>query len=104
VRTVRLEDFVGQPVYDAGGRRIGHLHEARARREGDELFVVDYLVGPVGWLERFSLAGAGRELLAIFGLGRSPGYVVAWQHMDLSEPGRPRCTCRADELEKSVGD
>ena len=97
---VRLEDFLGRPVRDAKGREIGRLHEARARREGDHLVVVDYLVGPAGWLERFSLAGIGREVLGIFGLARSRGYVVPWQRMDLSQPGRPRCTCRADELER----
>lgn len=98
---VRLEDFLGKPVLDAGGRPIGHLHEARARREGKDLVVVDYLVGAPGWLERFSLAGIGREVLAIFGLGRSKGYVVPWDRMDLSVPGRPRCTCSAAELELS---
>jgi hypothetical protein len=97
--TVRLEDFVGRPVHDRDGRPIGHLHEARARREGRELVVVDYLVGPAGWIERFSLVGMARELVAIFGIRRSGGYVVPWERMDLGEPGRPRCTCRADELE-----
>ena len=85
MRTVRLEDFVGQPVHDADGRELGRLHEARARRKGGELELVDYLVGPGGWLERL-------------GLGRSRAYVVPWQRMDLSEPGKPRCTCRAEEL------
>lgn len=98
MKTVRLEDFVGHPVRDADGREIGRLHEARARREGDQLVVVDYLVGPAGWLERFSLAGIGRELAGIFGLARSTGYVVPWRNMDLSEPGKPRCTCRAADL------
>jgi sporulation protein YlmC with PRC-barrel domain len=100
---VRLEDFVGKAVRDADGHRIGHLHEARAEREGDELVVVDFLVGPAGWLERFSLAGIAREVLAIFGLARSRGYVVPWQRMDLSVPGKPRCTCRAAELERTGG-
>jgi hypothetical protein len=95
----RLEHFVGKPVHDVDGRPIGHLHEVRARREGDDLVVVDYLVGPAGWLERFSLAGIGRVVLGIFGLARTRSYVVAWQRMDLSVPGKPRCTCRADELE-----
>ena len=96
---VRLEDFVGKPVHDAQGTAIGHLHEARARRDGDELVVVDYLVGPAGWLERFSLVGIGRTVLGIFGLAQGRSYVVPWQRMDLSIPGKPRCTCRVDELE-----
>jgi sporulation protein YlmC with PRC-barrel domain len=101
VKTVRLEDFVGHAVHDADGREIGRLHEVRARREGRELVVVDYLVGPAGWLERFSLAGIGRELAGIFGFARSRGYVVPWRDMDLGEPGRPRCRRRADELSRA---
>lgn len=99
MKAVRLEDFVGHPVHDRDGREIGRLHEVRVRREGDELVVVDYLVGPAGWLERFSLVGIGRELAGLLGFAGSPGYVVPWRDMDLAEPGRPRCTCRADELE-----
>jgi sporulation protein YlmC with PRC-barrel domain len=101
MKSVRLEDFVGQPVCDADGRKIGHLHEARARPQGDELVVVDYLVGPAGWLERFSLAGVGRAVLGIFGFAGTRGYVVPWHNLDLSEPGKPRCTCRAAELRRS---
>lgn len=101
MKEVRLEDFLGQRVHDAEGREIGRLHEARARREGGDLVVVDFLVGPGGWLERFSLAGVAGEVLGIFRLARSRGYVVPWQRMDLSQPGRPRCICRADELEPS---
>jgi hypothetical protein len=91
VSEVRLEDFLGQPVRDADGREIGRLHEARAEREGDALVVRQFLVGTAGWLERLSLG--------VFGLARFRGYVVPWQLMDLSVPGKPRCTCRADELE-----
>ncbi|HET7197814.1 MAG TPA: PRC-barrel domain-containing protein [Burkholderiales bacterium] len=101
MKSVRLEDFVGQPVRDRDGRRIGHLHEVRARREGDELVVVDYLVGPAGWAERFSLAGFGRELAGLFGFGRSRGYVVPWDRMDLGASGEPRCTCAARELQRA---
>ena len=101
MKTVRLEDFVGRAVHDPDGREIGRLHEVRARREGDDLVVVDCLLGPAGWLERFSLAGIGRELLRIFGFARSRGYVVPWHDLDLSEPGKPRCTRSADELARS---
>jgi sporulation protein YlmC with PRC-barrel domain len=101
MNTVRLEDLVGLPVRDVEGRRIGRLEEARVREEGGEALVVDYLVGPGGWIERFSLARAGRELLRIFGLARSPGYIVPWDRMDLSVPARPRCTCRTAELRRA---
>ena len=103
MKEVRLEDFLGQRVRDAEGREIGRLHEARARREGGDLVVLDFLVGPGGWVERFSLAGVASEVLGILGFARSRGYVVPWQRMDLSQPGRPRCTCRAAELERTGG-
>ena len=88
---VRLEDLLGRPVHDAEGRKIGRLQEVRAEREGDGLAVVEFLVGTAGWLERLSLGALG--------LARFRGYVVPWQRMDLSVPGKPRCTCRAEELE-----
>jgi sporulation protein YlmC with PRC-barrel domain len=100
---VHLERFVGKQVRDAHGRKIGHLHEVRARREGDELVVLDYLVGPAGMLERFSLAGMGDALLGVLGLRRASGYIVPWDRMDFSEAGRPRCTCAASELERISG-
>lgn len=98
---VRLEDFVGKPVRDAEGRRIGRLEDVRAERRGEELVVVDYLVGPAAFLERFSIAGMARGTLGIFGLVRAGGYVVAAGEMDLSTPGEPRCTRRAAELERT---
>ena len=98
---VRLEDFVGKPVRDADGRKIGHLHDVRAERSGGELVVVDYLVGPAAFLERFSIAGMARGALGIFGLRSARGYVVAARDMDLSTPGEPRCTRRAAELERT---
>jgi hypothetical protein len=91
VSEVRLEDFLGRPVHDASGREMGRLEELRVEREGDGLAVVEFLVRTAGWLERLSLGA--------FGLSRFRGYVVPWQCMDLSVPGKPRCTCRADELE-----
>jgi len=100
VTEVRVEAFLGKRVRDADGRFIGHLHDVRARREGDTLVVVDYLVGPAALFERFSLLEFGREMLALFGFARSRGYVVPWQRMDLTVPGKPRCTCPAAELER----
>ena len=100
-RIVHLERFVGRPVHDATGKNIGHLHEVRAKREGKDLVVVEYLVGGRGLLERFSLVGLGREIGLLFGIWRSRGYVVPWQRMDFSSARGPRCTCAASELERA---
>jgi hypothetical protein len=100
-RIIHLERFVGKPVHDATGKNIGHLHEVRAKREGKDLVVVEYVVGRRGLLERFSLANLGRQIGLIFGLGRTRSYVVPWQRMDFSDAKGPRCTCAADELEQA---
>ena len=100
---MHLERFVGKPVRDANGRKIGHLHEARVRREGDGLVVVDYLVGAAGFLERFSLLHIGYEAALLFGLGRPHGYVVPWDRMDFSHPDGPRCTVAAEALQRFSG-
>lgn len=98
---VRIEDFVGKPVRDADGRVLGHLHDARVEAVDGELVVVDYLVGPAAFLERFSIVGMARGLAGIFGLASMRGYRVAARDMDLTEPGKPRCTRRAAELERT---
>jgi hypothetical protein len=102
-RIVHLERFVGKPVHDAAGKKLGHLHEARARREGDDLVIVDYLVGTAGLLERFSLVRIGYETARLFGLMRSGGYVIPWERMDFRDPGGARCTCAAEELQPLRG-
>jgi hypothetical protein len=102
---VRFERVVGDVVRDCTGRKLGHLHEARTRQEGADLVVVDYLVGPAGLLERFSLERFGRELAGLFGFAGAPsGYVVPWHRMDFSPAGNPRCTCRAEELQSFSGE
>jgi hypothetical protein len=98
-RVVALERYVGMPVCDAEGRRLGHLHELRVRRDGGELVVQDYLVGGAGLVERFSLAQLAREIAWLFGVRRAGGYVVPWEAMEFDEDGL-RCTRRERELER----
>ena len=62
--------------------------------------VLDRHKRPMGKVDGVALAGMGHALLGLLGLGRSGGYVVAWNRMDFSEPGKPRCTCAAGELER----
>jgi len=99
-RGIALERYVGKTVLDADGRSLGRLHEVRARAEGGELLVLDYLVGGAGLLERFSLTDLGREIAFLFGVERPEGYVVPWDCMEFPGDGRPRCTRRAAELER----
>jgi len=102
-RVIALERCVGKPVRDADGRDIGHLHEVRARREGADLVVRDYLVGGMGLLERFSLAGLARQIVLVLGVRHSAGYVVPWDAMEFREDEAPRCSRRAADLERFSG-
>jgi hypothetical protein len=102
-RFVHVEHFVGRWVLDEAGERIGRIEEVRAKREGRELVVVDYLLGSAAALERFSAWGLTAELLRLVGLGKPSGCVVPWDRLDLSDPACPRCLCLAEELEHFVG-
>lgn len=98
-RVIALQAYVGKPVRDADGKKLGHLHDVRARRAGDNLVVHAYVVGSAGLVERFSLAQLAREVAMIFGIGRAPGYLVPWDAMEFTDDG-PRCTRRGAELER----
>jgi hypothetical protein len=97
---VALERTVGRQVRDAAGQKIGHLHEVRARREGDDLVVVDYIVGEAGLVERFSIASYGRAAVRLFGIGHGGGYCIPWHEMDLSDPEKPVCKRVVAELQR----
>jgi hypothetical protein len=99
-RIIALQDHIGHPVRDAQGKKLGHLHEVRARRDGDDLIVQEYVVGGAGLLERFSLVQLTREVAFIFGIGRARGYVVPWDCLEFPEKGELRCTRRAAELKR----
>jgi hypothetical protein len=99
-RVIELQRYIGKPVRDADGKDLGHLHEVRARREGAELVVQEFVVGGAGLFERFSVAQLTFEVGFIFGIGRVQGYVVPWDCMQFPEDGKPRCTRRASELKR----
>jgi len=94
-REVKVEQLVGRIVRDAAGHRVGRLAEIVAKKDGAELVVSGYIVGPVAWIHRFAVAGLG---LRMRGLGQV--YRVEWDQMDLSDPRQPRTTCGRDELRR----
>src|SRR4026209_583465 len=93
--TIRLDRLVGREVHTANNRRLGRLEEFRAEQRGDAWFIIEYVVGTVGLLERL---GLGVRL--ILGLKRGGGYVVGWDQLDLLNPERPRLTCSVDDLRR----
>ena len=99
-RVVELQRYVGKRVRDREGRDLGRLHEVRARREGTELVVQEFVIGGAGLFERFSIAQLMFEVGFIFGIGRVQGYVVPWDCMQFPDDGEPRCTRRASELKR----
>jgi hypothetical protein len=69
---------------------VGRIEEVRAEKDGADLVVTEYLMGP----------GALRERLAAR-LGRgAKGYAASWNQLDLSDPDRPCLNCSAEELRK----
>jgi hypothetical protein len=99
-RVIELQRYVGKRVRDPEGKDLGRLHEVRARREGSELVVHEFVIGGAGLFERFSLAQLTFEVAFIFGIGRVQGYVVPWECMQFPEQGEPHCTRRASELKR----
>jgi sporulation protein YlmC with PRC-barrel domain len=97
VDEVRVEKLLGRKVHDVDGKRVGRIAEVVARKEGDEFVVAGYIVGPVAWVHRVAVAGLG---LRMRGIGRVCR--VEWDRMDLSDPARPRVTCRSDELTREI--
>jgi sporulation protein YlmC with PRC-barrel domain len=91
---VRLEDLLGREVLASNNRAIGLLEEFRAEMRGDELCVMEYVIGLAGLLERLHV---GARLLAG---GKPHGYVARWDQLDISHPEKPRLTCPIEELRR----
>jgi sporulation protein YlmC with PRC-barrel domain len=96
-REVHLELLLSHRVVDSTGRNVGRIEELRAKRDGGDVVVTEYLLGSDALLER--LLGLILELpfLRLF-RGEKKGFRVPWDKMDLSDPKHPRLRCTRDEL------
>jgi sporulation protein YlmC with PRC-barrel domain len=101
-RCVRVEDLLGRVVVGTDGERAGRLQEIRTQRDGDDLVVREYLLGPFGLMERLAAAPFVRGGLRPFGVRAIGGWRVPWDKLDLSDPHHPRLTCRRDELRRAA--
>lgn len=97
VNEVRVEKLIGRKVRDVEGKTVGRVAEVVARKDDDEFVVTSYIVGPIAWIHRFAVAGLG---LRMRGIGRVCR--VEWDRMDLSDPAKPRVTCRRDQLPREI--
>lgn len=93
-RKVQLDSFLGRVVHAGNNRPVGRIEEFHAEQAGDELRVVEVVIGAAGLIERMS---GGLKVL----LGKHPGGRIArWDQIDLTEPEHPRLRCSVDELRK----
>jgi hypothetical protein len=92
-REIPLDRLLGQEVRAQNGVRVGRIEEFRARRQGTGLIVESVVIGAAGVLERMNVWAR-----LLFG-GKTSGYVVSWEQLDITDPRRPRLTCSVDDLE-----
>jgi sporulation protein YlmC with PRC-barrel domain len=96
---VALERLLSTKVYDADGRHAGRVEEVHAKRRGGELLVTEYVLGSAGLIERLSLAAVLRALIGKRLYPEAERYTVSWDELDLTDPERPRLTCRVADLD-----
>ena len=60
---IRADELIGLKVVNMSGKTIGHVHDLRAERMGNQLCVTALMVGPRAWLVKLGIArGLGREI------------------------------------------
>jgi hypothetical protein len=98
---VHVELLLNREVRDPASRRAGRIEEIRAVREGEEIVIEAYHLGPTALMERLAAPIVQSRLLRALGVRhRSHGRRARWDQMDLSDPEHPRLTCPVDELAK----
>ena len=98
-RRISLELLLDKAVTDPTGRGAGRIEEIRARKDGEEIIVESFHLGPEALLER--LAAPVFRLSPFRALGlhrRAHGRRARWDQMDLSDPDKPVLRCSVDEL------
>jgi sporulation protein YlmC with PRC-barrel domain len=82
---LRLSALLHRQVETESGRRLGHIHDVRARRQGDRLLITDLIVGKRALLEHFGVglrsARTGTKL-------RTGADTIPWQAVTSLTSGR----------------
>ncbi len=94
-RELRLDRLLGRRVFGRNNQSIGRIEEFRAEKHGTGCVLTGYVIGRAGLFERL---GVGVRL--ILGRRAGGGYLARWDQVDISDPDRPRLTCRVEELQK----
>ena len=95
---IHVELVLGRKVFALNGVSIGRLEEIRTEVNRGNHYVTEFLVGKYAFLERLAAWRIGREVLRVLRLGRTGGYRVRWDQIDLSDSQRPQLLCDVDEL------
>lgn len=96
---VHVELLLDREVRDITGRRAGRIEEVRAARDGADIVVEAYHLGPSAMMERLAAPIIRLAFLRALGLHRhSHGRRVRWEQMDLSDPAHPMLRCAVEEL------
>lgn len=87
-----LDQLLGRTVVAGNHRPVGRLEEFRSEQRGDSFYIVEFVIGSAGLLERLNVG-----LRALFGMSGG-GKVARWDQIDIGDPLRPRLTCSVEEL------
>jgi len=85
---VHLELLLGRSVVDADGIPIGRIEEMVAERHKGEWYVVKYVLGRGGLMER--LFGRNPPRLAQALMRETQRHEIGWRDLDLSDLEHPR--------------
>ena len=89
---VYLDTLMGRTVMAGNNRSIGRLEEFHAEQRGDYFYIVAFVIGSAGLMERLNLG-----MRTLFGWSRA-AKIARWDQINLSDPTCPRLTCSVQEL------
>jgi len=99
-REIYLERLLSTRVVDTNGQSVGRIEEVRAEKQGDAVYVQEYLLGPYALLARLSVWLTRLPPMRWVYDHGSGGYRVPWDQLDLTDPERPRLRCTKQILQK----
>jgi hypothetical protein len=100
---INVELLLNKEVRDPSGHGAGRIEEIRARKDGENIVVESYHLGPQALLERLAAPVMRLRLFRALGLHRhAHSRIARWDQMDLSDPEKPTLRCPVSELAKLV--
>ena len=87
-----LDRLLGRTVMAGNNRPVGRLEEFHAEQRGAHFYIVEFVIGSAGLMERLDVG-----VRALFGM-KGRGKIARWDQIDISDPEHPRLTCSVNEL------